>query len=255
MIGHQASRLAVVIAICSGCGDTNRTTSPTAPSPTTATDVATRAIPPNNLIAPIDPKAIALGGAPINPFGVVRSELDEGPVGHPGIDLPSAIGTPVLAVAAGRIVTIRQAEPHNLAGQEVRLLIAEGTEAGTGWVFLYAHVSLTAGISHGTEVGAGEPFANSPLSSSDGNHFELAWAFEDFRVHQDPICWVYQLDGSKRMSLEEHFNTVLRTDSRFISGWMSTTFEGRFPFRALLDAQLFPEGAQLCYPTGTDVRQ
>ena len=257
MIGRQASRVAVVVAICSGCGDTNRATSPTAPSPTTvtATDLVTRAIPPNNLIAPIDPTAISRGGAPISPFDVVRSGLDQGPVGHPGIDLPSAVGTPVLAVAAGRVVTIRQADPHNLGGQEVRLLIGEGTEAGTGWVFLYAHVALAAGISHGTEVGVGEPFANSPLPSSDGNHFELAWAFDDFRVHQDPICWVHQLNGSKRTSFEEHFNTVLRTDPRFISGWMSITFEERFPFCALLDAKLFPEGAQLCHPAGTDVRQ
>ena len=150
MIGRQTSSVAIVVAICSGYGDTNRATSPTAPSPTTVTvtDVATRAIPPNNLIAPIDPTTISLGGAPINPFGVARSGLDQGLVGHPGIDLPSAVGTPVLAVAAGRIVTIRQTEPHNLAGQEVRLLISEGTEVGTDLVFLYAHVSLTAGISH-----------------------------------------------------------------------------------------------------------
>ena len=138
MLGRQASRIAVVVAICSGCGGANPATAPAAPSPTptsTQTILATRAIPPNNLVAPIDPTAISLEGAPMNPFGVVRSALDQGPVGHPGIDLPSAAGTPVLAVAAGRIVTVGQAEPYHLAGQEVRLLIGEGPEAGTGWVF------------------------------------------------------------------------------------------------------------------------
>ncbi len=145
MIGRQASRVAVVVAICSGCGDTNRATSPTAPSPTTvtATDLVTRAIPPNNLIAPIDPTAISRGGAPISPFDVVRSGLDQGPVGHPGIDLPSAVGTPVLAVAAGRIVTIRQADPHNLGGQEVRLLIGEVRRQGpAGYSFTRMSRSL-----------------------------------------------------------------------------------------------------------------
>ena len=258
MTGRQASRIAVVVAIYSGCGGANPATAPTEPSPTptsTQTILATRAIPPNNLVAPIDPTAISLEGAPINPFGIVRSALDQGPVGHPGIDLPSAAGTPVLAVAAGRIVTVGQAEPHHLAGQEVRLLIGEGPEAGTGWVFLYTHVALAAGIRIGTEVAAGRPFANSPLSPSDGNHFELAWAFNDFRFHQDLTCWVHQLNGAEQTSFEEHFNTVLRTDPRFIDGWMNMTFEGRFPFRALLDTQLFPEGAQLCYSPGTDVRK
>ena len=190
-------------------------TAPTAPSPTptsTQTILATRAIRPNNLVAPIGPTAISLEGAPINPFGIVRSALDQGPEGHPASDLPSAAGTPVLAVAAGRIVTVGQAEPHHLAGQEVRLLIGEGPEAGTGWVFLYTHVALAAGIRIGTEVAAGRPFANSPLSPSDGNHFELAWAFNYFRFHQDRICWVHQLNGAERTSFEEHFNTVLRTD-------------------------------------------
>ena len=258
MTGRQASRIVIVVAICSGCGGANLATAPTAPSSTptsTQTILATRAIPPNNLVAPIDPTAISLEGVPINPFGIVRSALDQGPEGHPGIDLPSAAGTPILAVAAGRIVTVGQAEPYHLPGQEVRLLIGEGPEAGTGWVFLYTHVALAAGIRIGTEVAAGRPFANKPLSPSDGNHFELAWAFNDFRFHQDRICWVHQLNGAERTSFEEHFNTVLRTDPRFIDGWMNMTFEGRFPFRALLDTQLFPEGAQLCYPPGTDVRK
>ena len=258
MIGRQASRIGVVVVICSGCGGANPANAPAAPSPTptsTQTILTTRAIPPNNLVAPIDPRAISLEGAPMNPFGIVRSALDQGSGGHPGIDLPSAAGTPVLAVAAGRIVTVGQAEPYHLAGQEVRLLIGEGPEAGTGWVFLYTHVTLAAGIHIGTEVAAGQPFANSPLSPSDGNHFELAWAFNDFRVHQDRTCWVHQLNGAERTSFEEHFNTVLRIDPRFIDGWMTMTFDGRFAFRALLDTQLFPEGAQLCYPPGTDVRK
>ena len=240
--GGVALLIATTVVSCGG-GDG---ATPTAPISATATDRATRAIPPNNLVAPIDQTSISVEGAPINPFGIVRSALDQGPVGHPGLDLPSAAGTPVLAVAVGHIVTVGQAEPHNLAGQEVRLRIGEGSEAGTGWVFLYAHVTLAAGIHVGTEVAAGQPFANSSLRPSDGNHFELAWAFNDFRFHQDPTCWVHQLNGGERTSFEDHFNTVLRTDPRFINGWMSTTFEGRFPFRALLDTQLFPErGAAL----------
>ena len=186
MIGRQASRIAVVVAICSGCGgrqSSHCARGAISPTPTsTQTILATRAIPPKNLVAPIDPTAISLEGAPMNPFGIVRSALDQGPVGHPGIDLPSAAGTPVLAVAAGRIVTVGQAEPYHLAGQEVRLLIGESPEAGTGWVFLYTHVTLAAGIRIGTEVAAGRPFANSPLSPSDGNHFEAGLGIQRLPV-------------------------------------------------------------------------
>ena len=66
---------------------------------------------------------------------------------------------------------------------------------------------------------------------------------------------MHQLNGAERTSFEEHFNTVLRIDPRFIDGWMNMTFEGRSAFRALLNTQLFPEGAQLCYPPGTDIRK
>ena len=50
------------------------------------------------------------------------------------------------------------------------------------------------------------------------------------------------------------FNNSLRTDQRFTDAWTTVKFEGRLPFRGLLDVDRFPDGARLCYPPGTDVR-
>jgi hypothetical protein len=50
------------------------------------------------------------------------------------------------------------------------------------------------------------------------------------------------------------FNTQLRTDQRFIDAWLTVTFEGRLPFRELLDTTKYPDGARPCYPPGTDER-
>ena len=35
---------------------------------------------------------------------------------------------------------------------------------------------------------------------------------------------------------------------------MTVVEEGRFAYRGLLDEAEFPDGPQLCYPPGTDVR-
>jgi len=36
------------------------------------------------------------------------------------------------------------------------------------------------------------------------------------------------------------FNTTLRTDPRFIAAWQTGTFEGRLPFRELLNTTKYP---------------
>lgn len=48
---------------------------------------------------------------------------------------------------------------------------------------------------------------------------------------------------------------VIRVHPTFISAWETVDFnEGMLPFKQLLDATLFPSGALVCYPPGTDVR-
>ena len=180
-ITRLPATLVVALALAAGCdsgtggGDDGGPGNPVTPTTVSGADPST---PPANLVAPIDSAAISLNGV-INPFGVVRSSLDEGTVGHPGIDLPSSVGTSMLAVAAGRIVTMEPAT-DGLPGQVVRLLIAEGADAGTGWVFFYEHIAPAPGIGVGTNVSQGQAFATSPLSSSFGNHLELSWVFNSF---------------------------------------------------------------------------
>jgi len=48
---------------------------------------------------------------------------------------------------------------------------------------------------------------------------------------------------------------VIRVHPTFISAWETVDFnEGMLPFKQLLDATLFPFGALMYYPPGTDVR-
>ena len=245
---------------CSG-GDGASPSSPVAPTgvpsavtsgPTASATHATSATPPSNLANPVDVSGISLRGV-INPFGVVRSSLDEGAVGHPGIDLPSNTGASIYAVADGRIVSIAPVS-DNLPGFAVKLLIAEGSSAGTGWVFLYEHVDLVAGLGLDSTVAAGQAIATNSLDPAFANHLELSWAFNNYQFSSNQTCWVSQLEAGARASFSNTFNNSLRTDQRFTDAWTTVMFEGRLAFRGLLDVDRFPDGPRLCYPPGTDVR-
>ena len=237
-------------AACSG-PDGESTGNPVAPTGAASTP-ATSATPPSNLAMPVDQNGISLVGV-INPFGVVRSSLDEGAVGHPGIDLPSNTGASIYAVADGRIVEVEPAT-DGASGFKVRLLIGEGSSAGTGWVFLYEHITLVSGLGLDSTVAIGERIAANPLDPAFGNHLELAWTFNNYEFHSNQTCWVPQLEAGAQTSFSNTFNDVLRTNQSFIDAWTTVTFEGRLPFRELLNVGQFPDGARLCYPPGTDVR-
>ena len=235
------------------CGGDDGNTGPTTPVAPTTTGAATRANPPANLVNPVDPLVISLIGV-INPFGIVRFSLDLPSLGHSGIDLPAPTGASIRAVADGRIVKVTP-ETDGLPGDDVWVLLAEGAASGTGWIFRYEHVTLAAGLGVGAEVRQGEVFASNAQNPRFTNHYELAWAFNDFEFTSHQTCWVTQLGGAARARLETHFDNVLRADPRFISAWTTVTNEGHLPFRALLDPARFPDGPQLCYSPGTDVRE
>ena len=104
--------LATVTVLFLACGD-GGDGSP--PSDLTGPDVDdTAGPPPVDTLPPVDlalpvPAAALLEGAIVNPFGIVRSSLDLGEVGHPGIDLVSAQGTAIHAVGDGVIVSVAAA--------------------------------------------------------------------------------------------------------------------------------------------------
>ena len=233
-----------------GAGGSGPGGNPVAPSdPASQTTTASL---PTGLAMPVRVDDINLRGI-INPFGVVRSSLDLGSVGHPGIDIPLHTGAPVFGVADGRIVSVRPSIDTR-PGSLVKVLLAADAAPGGGWVFLYEHVTLLGGLGVDSIVTRGQQIATNTLDPAFGNHLELAHAFNNYEFHGNQTCWVDQLDGSVRSDFVNRFNTTLRTDPRFIAAWQTVTFEGRLPFRELLNTMKYPDGARLCYPTATDER-
>ena len=238
----------VLLLACGGGGDGSPTSDPTGPG---ADDTAGQA--PVDLVLPV-PAAALLEGAIVNPFGVVRSSLDLAEFGHPGIDLVSAQGTAIQAVGDGVIVSV-DAATDGFAGDEVRLLLSTDAPEGEGWVFLYEHISLLAGLQVGSTVTRGQQIATNPLEIGRSNHLELAWAFNNFLFHRDQRCWVVHLESAARTALEDRFNNVLRVHPDFAGVWSQVDFnEGMLPFKELLNVATYPDGPQMCYPQGTDVR-
>jgi len=216
------------------------------PTPTPVGDL------PSGLELPVSPDAVNLRGV-VNPFGVVRWSLDRPEVGHPGIDISVDEGTPFVAAGDGSILSVQPAT-DGLPGNDVQVLLSPGAIAGTGWVFEYEHVRLEASLSVGSQVSRGQTLARSATSAAFTNHLELSEVFNEQGFTRNQTCWVPQLEAGDRARLENHFNNVLRTGPRFISSWQTIVQEGLFVFRELLNLAKYPNGAQLCYPPGTDSR-
>ncbi len=241
--------LAAATVLFLACADDGSTSS----DPTGPETNDTAGLPPVDLALPV-PAAALLEGAIVNPFGIVRSSLDLGAVGHPGIDLVSVQGTAIHAVGDGVIVSV-EAATDGFPGDLVRILLSTDAPEGEGWVFLYEHISLLSGLVVGSTVTRGEQIATNPLEIGRSNHLELAWAFNDFLFHRDQTCWVVQLEPTERTALEDRFNNVIRVHPDFVGVWSQVDFnEGMLPFKELLNIVTYPEGPQLCYPKGTDVR-
>ena len=119
---------------------------PVAPSGT-GTQTPTASL-PTGLTMPVRVGDINLR-AVINPFGVVRSSLDLGALGHPGIDIPLNTGAPVFAVGSGSIVSVRPSIDFR-PGSLVKILLAADSTPGSGWIFLYEHVTLLGGLGVGS---------------------------------------------------------------------------------------------------------
>ena len=224
------------------------TSSPTAAA---APEAARDGEPPHGLALPFD--AGDIDGF-ISPFGLYRHSKDHPDLGHGGIDIPLRQGAPLFAVADGVIVLVTPSIDHR-PGSIVVVQIAEGERAGEGWVFLYEHIDLAAGLVEGSAVGRGQLIASNPIERNTGNnHLQLSYASNDLRFFSRLTCWVDQLDQPGRTALIERFDE-LRASDEFTRFWSTATNdEGTLAYRELLNVERFPGGAQLCYPQGTDVR-
>lgn len=99
---------------------------------------------------------------------------------HAGVDIANAIGTPILAVADGKVI---DAGPASGFGMWVRLQHADGT------ITVYGHID-SATVSVGQEVMAGDQIArmgNRGFSTGPHLHFEVHLPGEN---KIDPLPWL-----------------------------------------------------------------
>jgi len=211
---------------------------------------------PVNLALPFDAENMGGGNEFFTPFGLIRHERDKG-YGHAGIDIPLSQGDNIYAVADGTIIINEPATDggagNNFEGNNVVLLITEGYSAGEGWRFLYEHINLNSGISVGSEISREQLIGTSSLTNGN-NHLGLVYYFNNFKYTKDSKCWVEHLNDEDKQKLLDLWEEI-RTSSKFIVSWQNSFEDGAYAYRALLNLDNYPDGLQLCYDYGLDVRQ
>lgn len=207
--------------------------------------------PPTGLGLAFDSFDISFDRGVVNPFGVVRSKLDQSDIGHPGIDFPLERNTQILAILPGEIVDIHDAG-DDFGGESIVQLVSPNGD-GEGWVFIYEHVNPIFDIEIGSTVRKGQVIAQKNSRSDFTAHFQLSYAFDDYQYYEQNTCWIDNLDSQAKSEIESFWETYLGT-TPLEDKWKDLVQDGEYPFRGLLSVSDFPEGPQLCYPPGTDVR-
>ena len=185
--------------------------------------------------------------ATIKPFGPIRRSSDSG-IGHGGIDIPLIDNAPLYAVASGVIISVEEGSRGGRGGNDVMLLLRTDGVTDSGWYFEYEHITLESGIGVGSQLSKGQLIGRNPGTAAN-NHLELA--YWDGSFTHSKKCWV---DFLEFLDFLNYFNNTIRNDSGFINSWMTAQDEGYYPLKAFLDSTLYPNGAQLCYELGADVR-
>ena len=206
--------------------------------------------PPRELFLPFRTEDVGGGNEFISPFGIIRHSRDAGH-GHGGIDFPLNEDAPVYAVADGTILSAEESS-DGAGGFDVKLLILGS--GGEGWGFLYEHIELESGISVGSTVTRGQLIGRNGLTTVHrNNHLQFTYMFDDYRFFRDQRCWVDHLDSSSQTTLLDYFDSIKNTET-FLAQWRNAGEEGMYAYRELLNRERFPEGPQLCYSLGLDVR-
>jgi len=155
---------------------------------------------PIELSIPFNVEDIGLLKGEVNPLGVVRFELDQGDIGHSGIDIPLKQGSPIYAVADGPVVITGSAgDPWN--GEKLFQLLQE-TSKGEGLAFIYEHIEIGEGIVVGTELKKGEIIGTKIPPDSFTAHFQLSQVFNDFQYTSDNRCWPDFLSSNEKSILD-----------------------------------------------------
>lgn len=246
--------LVLVVAGCNAATTLQETSTPTplqsqinptsTLTPTTTSEVS------NGLALPFRVEDVKIAGEFISPFGVVRHSRDSGH-GHGGIDIPLQMGAPLYAVADGTIISAEKSVDGD-GGADIKLLIMGSN--GEGWGFLYEHATLEPGIVVGDVVTQGQLIARNVLASERrNNHLQFSFMFNDYLYYRDHRCWADLLDGPDEKALQEFFDSIRSTET-FINAWRFASEDGMKAYESLLDEERFPQGPQLCYLLGLDVR-
>lgn len=206
--------------------------------------------PPGDLFLPFRIEDIGGSNEFISPFGIVRHSRDRGR-GHGGIDIPLKERAPIFAVADGNILSVEESS-DGAGGFDVKLLILGS--GGEGWGFLYEHINLESGINVGSTVTKGQLMGRNGLTTnSRNNHLQLTYMFNNYRFYRDQRCWVDYLDRDFNTSLLSYFRSE-GTMAWLTAQWKTARDEGKYAYKELLNVETFPEGPQLCYALGLDVR-
>ena len=206
--------------------------------------------PPGDLSLPFRIEDVGGGNGFTSPFGIIRHSRDTGH-GHSGIDIPLNANAPIYAVADGVIVSA-EVSGDGAGGFDVKLLISGSR--GEGWGFLYEHVALEPGIASGSAVTKGQLIARNGLTTnSRNNHFQLSYMFNEYTFYRDHKCWVDHLVPSSAKLILDYFSSP-ETVAILTARWETASEEGVNAYKELLNRERFPEGPQLCFPLGLDVR-
>jgi hypothetical protein len=206
---------------------------------------------PLNLSLPFNINDVHQTKGVVNPLGVVRFSQDQLNLGHPGIDIPLKQGSEIYAVADGDIVLIDIAgDPWG--GMKVFQLLQQ-TGTGSGWAFIYEHIKLAKGVTVGTKLKKGTLVGEKIAPDGFTVHLQFSKVFNDFKYTSDATCWPNFLNKAEKDQLNFWWEGYSK-NRLLINSWTTNSEEGKYPFKGLLDKSKFPNGPQLCYPLGTDVR-
>ena len=77
--------------------------------------------------------------------------------------------------------------------------------------------------------------------------------FNEFTFYRDHRCWVDHLDPSSKKLLLDYFQ-FSEIMAKLNIQWETASEEGMSAYKELLNRERFPDGPQLCYSLGLDVR-